>query len=101
METPSAGALTENVLEGQRVHCELPKSEYVPRGQRMQVEDPDAGAMDPAEHALQALEPKPLINPGGHCRHELESMDPRLGLYVPDAQGTQLPWDQNVPAGQG
>ena len=79
METPSAGALTENVLEGQRVHCELPKREYVPRGQRMQIEDPDAGAMDPAEHA----------------------MDPRLGLYVPDAQGTQLPWDQNVPAGQG
>ena len=80
VETPSAGALTEKVLAGQGVHCELAASEYAPRGQNMQVEAPAVGAMDPAEHALQELDPNPLMNPGGHCMQELESIDPTVGL---------------------
>jgi hypothetical protein len=80
VETPSAGALIEKVLAGQGVHCELAEREYAPRGQNMQVADPAVGAMDPAEHALQELDPNPLMNPGEHCMQELESIDPTDGL---------------------
>lgn len=88
---PSAGALTENVLEGQRVHSKFAFSEYDPRGQNMHVADPAIGAMDPAEHAVHALDPNVLMCPGGHSIHALEFIDPTSGLYVPGAQGAQLP----------
>ena len=56
-------------------------------GQNIHDADPATGAMDPAEHAVQALDPNLLICPGGHSTHVLESIDPTLGLYVPGAHG--------------
>ena len=57
----------------------------------MHVADPATGAMDPAEHAVQVLDPNLLMCPGGQSKHVLEPIVPTLGLYVPGAHGAQLP----------
>jgi hypothetical protein len=60
---------------------------YVPMGQRVHAEDPDASAYDPAGQAEQDADPLlGLYCPEGHARQLAGDARPGKGLKVPTGQ---------------